>query len=442
VAAQNGTHSPPTVQSALAPVTVAAYCTQDISLAALMNQFPAALPFCSVRIQYSGPPGSVEAQVSSVESKGDLVVDSRVQNEGNGWAGSGAHPWHLDDDTESILFLTNESNQVARIAAKVAANGVTYYLTRLKLNPHETRAIDIRKLRDAQQPDFMKNTIPPDAADGSFIWVRADNVPVMGRMMLIHRQQGMASNYDCSICVCPASYQPWLDYVSPASADILVQGTVTLGYYGGFWDCNYGSFYLLMNAPSWSSGNTSIATVNSSGTVTGQSGGSVTISGQCTAESWFYNPSSGCMASFLYGTASANIYVQVPTGLTVASTISSQANSACGSGYTGWDRWLWWEVLDQWGGPIQVVNMYFYDTITAQGASACNLQGNGNGCWLTNFRLGSGYTNSQGQFKDHYFFCSSCCACTTSASQTYYVNNAPIAKTIRYTCSGITINGQ
>ena len=115
VPAQNGTHSPPTVQTALAPVTVPAYSTQDISLAGLMSQFPAPLPFCSVRIQYSGPPGSLQAQVTSVESRGNLVIDSHVQNEGNGRAGSGANPWHLDEDTESILFLTDESDQPAAI---------------------------------------------------------------------------------------------------------------------------------------------------------------------------------------------------------------------------------------------------------------------------------------------------------------------------------------
>ncbi len=89
VAAQDGTHSPPTVQSPLAPVTVPPYSSQDISLAAVTNQFPAPLPFCSVRIQYSGAPGSLQAQVTSIESRGNLVVDSHVQNEGNGWAGSG-----------------------------------------------------------------------------------------------------------------------------------------------------------------------------------------------------------------------------------------------------------------------------------------------------------------------------------------------------------------
>jgi hypothetical protein len=149
VAAQDGTHSPPTVQSPLAPVTVAAYGTQDISLAPFLSQLPAALPFASVRIQYSGAPGSLQAQVTSIESGGNLVVDSHVQNEGNGWAGSGANPWHLDPDTESILFLANESDKPARVGFSVTANGVHCYLTKLRLSPRETRVIDLRKLREA-----------------------------------------------------------------------------------------------------------------------------------------------------------------------------------------------------------------------------------------------------------------------------------------------------
>jgi hypothetical protein len=174
-----------------------------------------------VRIQYSGPPGSLQALVSSVESRGNLVVDSHVQNEGNGWAGSGGHPWHLDGDTESILFLTNESDKPARIGFKVSANSVTYYLTSLRLNPHETRALD---LRDAQQPDLNKNTIPAAATDGSVIWLRGDNMPVMGRLMLIHRQQGMASNYDCDLCSCPYDYIPNSNYMSPGSLYLAVPG--------------------------------------------------------------------------------------------------------------------------------------------------------------------------------------------------------------------------
>lgn len=76
---------------------------------------PLPLPFCSIRVQYSGPPGSAIAEVSSIEQKGDLVIDSRVTNEAD-WLGmSGAHPWHLDDETESVLILTNMGDRECRM---------------------------------------------------------------------------------------------------------------------------------------------------------------------------------------------------------------------------------------------------------------------------------------------------------------------------------------
>jgi len=36
------------------------------------------------------------------------------------------------------------------------------------LERRETRAIDLRKVRDAQKPDFRENIIPAGATDGSF----------------------------------------------------------------------------------------------------------------------------------------------------------------------------------------------------------------------------------------------------------------------------------
>src|SRR2546425_748295 len=97
--------------------------------------------------------------MASVEARSDLIIDGRMANEGDGWSGSGANPWHLDKQSESILFLTNESDKPARIGFQVTVGDVHYYLSNLKLDPHETRAIDIRKLRDAQQTDLKGNKI-------------------------------------------------------------------------------------------------------------------------------------------------------------------------------------------------------------------------------------------------------------------------------------------
>ena len=310
VAAQDGTHSPATVQSLVTTTTMPAYTTQDISLAAAMSQFPTALSFAAVRIQYSGAPGSLEAEVPSVESTGSMVVDSIVQNEGNGWAGSGANPWHLDQDTESILFLTNASDQPAHIGFSVTASGSpTYYLTKLLLNPHETRAIDIRKLRDAQKPDFRKNLIPAGSTDGSINWVRGENLPVVGRVMQINRKAGLASNYDCGQCSCPYNYTPSLNYLTPQSQDIPVEGTGGFLFYAGYADCNNNDYYYnYATSASWSSGNSSIASSLGYGLFSGVSAGSASVSASYTDSDYTFQ-GSHCSPYPVLGGASATVTV-------------------------------------------------------------------------------------------------------------------------------------
>ena len=262
----------------LGPFPVGAYTSTDFSLDAALSQLPQPLPFCSIRIQYSGAPGTVQVQATSVELRSNLVIDSHVQSEGNGWAGSGANPWHLDDDTESILFLTNESDKPARLGFSMTANDAHYYLTDLRLKPHETRTINLRALRDAQLPDFHKNRLPADATDGSVSWIRADNVPVMGRLMVINRREGMASNYDCCTCPCCLDYSLETLELSPVSA------TLGVGYQAEFdatatmENCNETYKYIrVTESASWSSDNTDVATVDSDGTVTGQGGGTANI---------------------------------------------------------------------------------------------------------------------------------------------------------------------
>jgi hypothetical protein len=113
----------------------------------------------------------------------------------------------------------------------------------------------------------------------------------MGRLMVINRQQGMASNYDCCICPCPMSHSPAYDYVSPASSNMVVGGSVGLVYYAGYVDCNYYTYeYNESSVASWSSAHPNIATVNSSGRVTGQSGGSSSIGGQYSDYTYYSNP--------------------------------------------------------------------------------------------------------------------------------------------------------
>ena len=276
-----------TGQLTLAPLAVGPYSTVDFSVDAVLSQLPLPLAFCSVRIQYSGPPGSMVAQVSSVDARQDLVVDAHAMNEGDGWAGSGANPWHLDDSTDSILFLTNEGEKPARIGFSVTANDVHYFLTSLKLAPHESRAINLRRLRDAQKADFKKNTIPAGASDGAVNWIRLDNVVVSGRLVVINRGGRVSSDYDCNVCYCPATYSNLT--VEPSSFNVLPNSTFICACTAWYTDCN-GNITAtdVASSADWISRNTSVATV-AGGFVTGQSAGRATIDAFYTDYIWYYN---------------------------------------------------------------------------------------------------------------------------------------------------------
>jgi len=52
-----------------------------------------------------------------------------------GWAGSGADPWHLDANTQSILFLTGESDQPTRIGFSIMAVGASSFAKRARGEP-------------------------------------------------------------------------------------------------------------------------------------------------------------------------------------------------------------------------------------------------------------------------------------------------------------------
>jgi hypothetical protein len=430
----------------VASLPVGPYGTVDYSLAAAMNELPLPLPFCSIRIQYRGAPGSMEAEVSSVEARSDLVVDARVENEGNGWAGSGANPWHLDQNTESILFLTNESNQPARIGFQVTANGIHYYLTQLKLQPHETRAINIRQLRDAQLADFRKNKIPATATDGSVTWIRLDNVPVMGRLLVIARHAGMSSSYDCCTCPCPPS-DSYIE-VDPPSTNLLPGWATQLTAYDYKVNCNGQYFsYDWTDGVSWGSSNSGVATVNSSGYVTASSAGSAKINASTIGLTYTWTQFEGCYSTGISLQNSGTANVQVPTSLKLIGTTGQGTESTCTYGNShegaGYYRRVTWQVLDQNGQPILMGNMEAQDSLSnAGGTNTCGFPASGG-------TTGTGYTNSNGEFPDTYSICSSACLnggnCQSTENQTWTVAGYTLSgdvKKVVYTCSGIAINGQ
>jgi hypothetical protein len=95
------------------------------------------------------------------------VIDSRVTNEAD-WLGmSGAHPWHLDDETESVLFLTNAGDQECPIGFLVQAGGVHTALV---------RNAKMEILAESHPPKTHQ-TVHPRTPTETVAWAPCPNIP-------------------------------------------------------------------------------------------------------------------------------------------------------------------------------------------------------------------------------------------------------------------------
>jgi hypothetical protein len=433
-------------QATVASFQIPAYSTMDFSLLAQIGQLPLPLPYASVRIQYSGAPGSVIAQVSSVDETQDLVVDARTMNEGDGWAGSGTNPWHVDSQTESILFLTDESDKPARIGFHVVANGVTYYLTNLKLDPHETRAINIRKLRDAQNTDFLKNKIPAGASDGSVEWNRIDNVAVTGRVVVIQKNQGTASAYDCCMCPCPESYQSLS--VTPFSAYLIVGGSALLTANGAYQACNHGPIDYFDDGywATWTSGTTSVAVMNSGshGEVDGVAAGTSSITVRYADYVYTYN-GEYCDGNLSQHQGGAAANVQKPGFLYKTTQITVPNGEQCAPSQSSCTIERYYQVLDTNHSPINRSGMTVHESVSLDsGNTTCqNVTIRNSQSWTTD---SSGTMTTQDGI---FYCCNSGSNCFSTVRQHLDVNGYPVliddgvqtpglTNSIKVTCS----NGQ
>ena len=271
-----------------------------------------------------------------------------------------------------------------RIGVDVTVGLVHYYLIRLKLAPHETRAIDLRALRDAQVPDFKGHKIPAGATDGSVNWIRLDSVPVEGRLMVIEKQQGMASSYDCTTCQCPAVFQNL--GVAPGLFGMLPLNIQPMSSTATYTNCNGGNqfYYDETNASAWDSSNTAAIQMDSSihYQADGIAAGTSNVNGSYTDCSMYdSNPdfSCPCMSTFT-GSGSGAGKVQKPAFVWpsgYSSPISICSGTSCQIDVT------YYHVLDSSENPIDVAGMTAQETVTSDPSGTSNVQFADAGQWTT-----------------------------------------------------------
>ncbi len=390
----------------------------------------------------TGHGGDLMMATGSVDQTGNFVFPVPPEAIGRSF-GKGLGHWTVVNGTDTMYSLWNPTNTDQDFVVTLHyGDGSGQYVLPLHLAAQASTTTDIAMLIDMRQPDANGNLIPNYVQEGSAV---------------ISNPKGRAQWM--TVAVCGAFYNPRKATCAPVctycygycdfevEADpfsVAVNGKVQLNAQATYGDGSVDNF---TSSSSWSSNNTSVATVGAStGLVSGVSPGSPTITAVFPSLVEYYGNLCAygepipCPEGSPDPSSSGSVPSQVPTSLSIVpgtSLTTSEAACTTSGGLSGCGvtRTFMYQVNDQNGQPIKVANMAVGDVICSTSTNQLNLQGYKTTCGgVTGSCSGTSgpcgaYTNSNGQFSETLAVCApactssgTCCAAgQTIANQTWTV---------------------
>jgi hypothetical protein len=183
--------------------------------------------------------------------------------------------WSTGNGDDTMITLWNPADEAQDLVFKLNFSG-GHYSVPIHFEARATRTINVSEITQNAAPDAEGNTIPPSIHEGSakIAGSHADNenilIAIDSGTYNVRKATCGGGCYTCD------GYSNWSAEVNPFAVGVSKQYTLTLSA-----AYDNGSRYNF--AATWTSGNTSIATVvSSTGTTTGVSHGSVNIGGPVT----------------------------------------------------------------------------------------------------------------------------------------------------------------
>ena len=342
--------------------------------------------------------------------------------------------WSIGNGDDTMVTLWNAADEAQDLIFRLMFEGGHYEFP-IHLEPRATHMFNVSEIVRSQLPDVEGNVIPVGITEGSAELMGAqgevDSILVAMDAGIYNVKKATCGTYSCETCngITDAS-------VTPASFSVAVGGTTQLNF---ILTWNTGQHY--SEGGYWSSSHTSVATVSSSGLVTGIAAGSTTIGVQdqfseptYTANFCGYNlPSCPVQPATPPGAQdSGTVQVRVPTKVLPIAT-QNQGTILCAGGQ-GWYRTVTNQLQDQFGSPYAHAGILMTDSITF----STNQLG-------LSPVTGSASTDANGTWADFYSVCSSLCPSSgqSVAAQNWTYNGIPLAhvNSVVYKCSSITIDG-
>ncbi len=316
-----------------------------------------------VDIDYEASPGALIGHLVSVDQSGDYsfevpIKDPAAMNE----MMEGGYPWTLEKGTNTVLHLKNTTDKSVVGLVVFTFPGGTYNPDRIQLEPYQTVAIDIQKLKDSKKRDVRKQLFPADAVHGQVIWRQETPYSLIGRAEEVDSKAGIARSFSCGFDCC-VNYSDYF-YLTPNTFTGPVGGTQALTANEAGNDCSGYPFGPYIDTPSsWSSNNTSVATV-SSGQVSLVGGGSTNIVADFTyGKDYYYDSFQICRLENNYWAVASQATACVPASVRIIVDITAPRNNQdiwnfCNNSeylagsYTGIERCFLFQLVDSCGNDI------------------------------------------------------------------------------------------
>jgi len=354
-----------------------------------------------VEFEYTSAPGSVLMSAGLVSGDRNVVLRVPLIDPETPKSSTGGYPWFADDERTTTVFLKNTTTTKVIYHLQISYEGGLYAPGIKEIEPGQTMAIDVRRLRDEQVPDGFGNTIPSNARSGQVRWTikSTTKYAMIGRAEHTDHEHGVSASYACLSCCPETTYAVW---IADDPTSVGVGGTVDLYAMAQDEDCyhnlsaEYSMPWSYLN--DWSFGNTGIATSYSDSTVYGVDGGETTFDLEFPGVSYHVEGYEGgwyCALDEFSVPAQAPVKVQVPSSLAIATALSNMAGNppGCGSGCTPYYyKFRDYQVLDQ---DSQAINKVM--TLSESLTTVVNT------CGATPVE-GQATSNTAGIFRDTFFF--------------------------------------
>jgi len=159
-----------------------------------------------VKIEATGPTGSLVAQLVSVDQKTSMSVDVPLLSVGPTFVGTGAHPFHLDGEYQAVVHLKNLATEITTAIVQIRYDGGEFSPELVRLEPGQSVSIDVRRLRDSRARDVHGHQIPIDVTSGQVQWFQHGKQKVIGRLVASNAPLGVSASFACGGDCCPPSF--------------------------------------------------------------------------------------------------------------------------------------------------------------------------------------------------------------------------------------------